>query len=186
MSRSWYILSVYTGYENKIERTIRALIEKKDISPDIVFDVKVPEEEVVEVKDNKKKVRKNKFLPGYVMVEMDLPEIGWKDTCAMIYKNQGVTGFVGCVSRKDRPIPISNDEAKNLLMKCGVIKGEKQVYIKPSFNDGDKVKIVDGPFASFTGVVNSINLEKEKIYVEVQIFGRPTSVEVGFMQVEKI
>ncbi|MCQ2587746.1 MAG: transcription termination/antitermination protein NusG [Treponema sp.] len=186
MSRSWYILSVYTGYEGKVERSIKALIEKGDVSSEVVTDVRVPLEEVVEIKDGKKKVRNNKFLPGYIMLEMDLPEIGWKDSCAKLYKIQGVTGFVGCVSRKDHPIPISNDEAKGLLMKSGAIKGEKQVHIRQSFNVGDQVKITDGAFASFTGVIKEINLEKEKLSVEVQIFGRPTPVELSFLQAEKV
>ena len=119
------------------------------------------------------------------MLEMDLPEIGWKDTCAKLYKIQGVTGFVGNVNRNNRPIPISADEAKNLLQKSGVIKGEKTVHVRQSFNIGDAVKITDGPFASFTGTIKEINLEKEKLSVEVQIFGRPTPVEVTFLQVEK-
>ena len=94
MSRSWYILHTYTGYEGKIERSIRSLLEKQEISSDVVLDVRVPVEEVVEIKDGKKRTRNNKFLPGYIMLEMDLPEIGWKDTCAKLYKIQGVTGLL--------------------------------------------------------------------------------------------
>lgn len=185
MSRNWYILHTYTGYENKIERSIKSLIEKGDLDSNIVFDVRVPVEELVEVKDGKKKIRLNKFLPSYIMLEMDLPEFGWKDVCAHIYKIQGVTGFVGCVSRKDRPIPISKDEAMSLLQKSGVIKGEKQVHVRQNFNIGDVVKITDGPFATFSGSIKEINTEKERLSVEVQIFGRPTPVEVTFLQVEK-
>ncbi|MCR4954811.1 MAG: transcription termination/antitermination protein NusG [Treponema sp.] len=185
MSRNWYILHTYTGYEGKIERSIKSLIEKKEIDPDVILDVRVPVEEVVEIKDGKKKSRNNKFLPGYIMIEMDLPELGWKAVCAQLYRIQGVTGFVGCISRKDRPVPITADEAKSLLQKSGVIKGEKQVHIKQSFNVDDVVKITDGPFATFTGNIKEIVLEKEKLIVEVQIFGRPTPVEVNFLQVEK-
>ena len=191
MSRCWYILHTYTGYEGKIERTIRSLIEKYSvdektgINPAVVLDVRVPVEEVVEIKDGKKKTRNNKFLPGYIMLEMDLPEIGWKETCSKLYKIQGVTGFVGNVSRNNRPFPITADEAKNLLQKSGAIKGEKSVHVRQSYNVGDAVKITDGPFASFTGTIKDINLEKEKLSVEVQIFGRPTPVEVNFLQVEK-
>lgn len=185
MSRSWYILHTYTGYEGKIERSIKSLLEKKEIDPAVILDVRVPVEEVVEIKDGKKKVRNNKFLPGYIMLEMDLPEIGWKDTCSKLYRIQGVTGFVGNVSRNNRPFPISTDEAKNLLMKSGAIKGEKQSHVRPNFNVGDVVKINDGAFASFTGTIKEINLEKEKMSVEVQIFGRPTPVELSFLQAEK-
>ena len=182
MSRCWYILHTYTGYEGKIERSIRTLIEKNEIDSNVVLDVRVPVEEIVEIKDGKKKVRNNKFLPGYIMLEMDLPEIGWKETCLKLYRIQGVTGFVGNVSRNNRPIPITTDEAKNLLMKSGAIKGEKQVHVRQSFNVGDQVKITDGPFASFTGTIKEINVEKEKLSVEVQIFGRPTPVELSYLQ----
>ena len=185
MSRSWYILNVYTGYEGKVERTIKSLLEKQEIDSNVMLDVKVPMEEVVEIKDGKKKSRLNKFLPGYIMLEMDLPELGWKDTCAKLYRIQGVTGFVGNINRTKRAMPITKDEAMNLLQKSGVIKGDKQVHVRQSFNVGDIVKISDGPFASFSGTVKEINLEREKLSVEVQIFGRPTPVEVNFLQAEK-
>lgn len=185
MSRSWYILNVYTGYEGKVERTIKSLLEKGDIDSNVILDVKVPLEEVVEIKDGKKKSRMNKFLPGYIMLELDLPEFGWKDTCAKLYRIQGVTGFVGNINRTDRPMPITKDEAMSLLQKSGLIKGDKQVHVRQSFNIGDIVKISDGPFASFSGTVKEINLEREKLSVEVQIFGRPTPVEVSFLQAEK-
>ena len=184
MSRNWYILHTYTGYEGKIERTINSLLAKNEIDPNVILDVKVPVEEVVEIKDGKKKTRTNKFLPGYIMLEMDLPEFGWKDTCAALRKIQGVTGFVG-TSPNVRPIPITNDEAKNLLQRSGVIKGEKQVRVRQSFNVGDVVKINEGPFAGFEGTVKEIFADKEKLNVEVQIFGRATPVELNFMQVEK-
>ena len=184
MSRNWYILHTYTGYEAKIERTIRSLLEKKEIDSNVILDVKVPVEEIVETKDGKKKTRKNNFLPGYVMVEMDLPEIGWKTVCAQLRRIQGVTGFVG-TNPNVRPVPISTTEAKNLLQRSGVIKGEKSAYIRQVYNVGDIVKITDGAFASFSGTIKDVNLEKEKLSVDVQIFGRPTPVEVTFSQVEK-
>ena len=185
MSKSWYILHTYTGYEGKIERTIRTLLEKKELDSAVVTDVKVPIEETVEVKDGKKKTRNDKFLPGYVMIELDLPEIGWKETCSTIRRIQGVTGFVG-TDPNVRPRPITADEAKNLLMKAGAIKGEKQVKIKQSFAVGDQVKIIDGPFATFSGSIEEVSDEKERLRVNVQIFGRATPVEVNVLQVEKI
>jgi transcriptional antiterminator NusG len=185
MAKSWYIVHTYTGYENKIERTLRTLLETKELDPAVVTDIKVPVEELVEVRDGKKYSRKNKFLPGYIMLEMDLPEIGWKATCSVIRRIQGVTGFVG-TNPSDRPRPISVDEAKNLLQKAGEIKGERQVHIKQSFAVGDQVKITDGPFATFNGAVEEVNTEKNKLRVMVQIFGRATPVEVDLLQVEKI
>ena len=185
MSKSWYILHTYTGYEGKIERTIRTLLEKNELDSAVVTDVKVPIEETVEVNDGKKKTRNDKFLPGYVMIELDLPEIGWKATCSTIRRIQGVTGFVG-TDPNVRPRPITADEAKNLLMKAGAIKGEKQVKIKQSFAVGDQVKIIDGPFATFSGSIEEVSDEKERLRVNVQIFGRATPVEVNVLQVEKI
>ena len=185
MAKSWYILMSFTGYEGKIERTIRALLEKGELNPEIVTDVRVPVEEIVEIKDGKKKTRKDKFLPGYIMIELDLPEIGWKETCSTLRRIQGVGGFVG-TNPNERPRPISAAEAKNLLQKSGVIKGEKQVKIKQSYAVGDIVKITDGPFATFQGNIEEINDEKDKLRVNVQIFGRATPVEVSLIQVEKI
>ena len=162
MAKSWYILHTYNGYEGKIERTVKALLEKNELDPAVVTDIKVPVEEVVEIKDGKKKSRHDKFLPGYIMIELDLPEIGWKATCSTIRRIQGVTGFVG-TNPNERPRPISADEAKNLLLKAGAIKGEKSVKVKQSFNVGDQVKITDGPFASFSGTIEDVSVEKDKL-----------------------
>ena len=129
MAKGWYIVHTYTGYENKIERTIRTKLEEGEIDSSVISDVKVPVEELIEIKDGKKRSRKNKFLPGYIMLEMDLPDIGWKAICSAIRSIQGVTGFVG-TNPNQRPRPISNDEARNILMKSGDIKGEKSVRIK--------------------------------------------------------
>jgi len=114
MAKGWYILHTYSGYENKIEKTIRSLIENGDLSAEILLDIKVPLEEVVEVKDGKKRNVTKKFLPGYILVEMDLPDLGWKATCSVIRKIQGVTGFVGTPGGV-KPQPISSDEVKVIL-----------------------------------------------------------------------
>ena len=185
MAKSWYILHTYSGYEGKIERTIRMMLENGDLSSDIVLDVKVPVEEVAEVKDGKKKTVTRKFLPSYIMIELDLPELGWKDTCSKIRRIQGVTGFVG-TDYKVRPRPISDEEAKTLLQKAGEIKGEKAPRLKQSFSVGEQVKIIEGAFATFSGTIEEVNLEKNKLRVMVGIFGRVTPVEVDILQVEKI
>lgn len=184
MSKGWYIVHTYTGYENKIERTLRTKIEEGELDSSVVTEIKVPVEEVIEIKDGKRKSRKNKFLPGYIMLEMDLPDIGWKTVCSTIRSVQGVTGFVG-TNPNERPRPISNDEARNILQKSGDIKGEKNVRIKQIYSIGDQVKINEGPFASFSGVVEEIYADKNKLRVMVQIFGRATPVEVDISQVEK-
>lgn len=186
MSKDWYMLQTFTGYEGKIERTIKSLLDKNELDKSVILTVLVPEEKVKEVRNGKEVTRTNKFLPGYVMLEMDLPEFGWRDTCARLYKIQGVGGFVGVFNKNNRPFPIKKDEAKNLLQRSGLITGEKQVVIKHSFNIGDTVKIIEGPFASFNGVIKEIFADKEKLSAEVQIFGRPTPVELTFAQAEKI
>lgn len=185
MAKNWYILQTYTGYEAKIERIIKGLLEKRELRDDVVLDTCVPTEEVAVLqKDGKQKIRKEKFLPGYLLLEMDLPETDWKDTCAIIRSIQGVNGFVG-TEPKEHPRAISADEAKAILQRSGLIKGEKPVHVQMAINVGDEVKITDGPFASFTGKVNEVNAEKEKLRVTVQIFGRDTPVELNFGQVER-
>ena len=159
MANGWYILHTYSGYENKIERTIRSLLERGELSSDYVLDVKVPVEDVCEVKDGKKKVVTKKFLPGYIMVELNLPDLGWKDTCSKLRRIQGVTGFVG-TSSNERPRPIPVEEAKNLLRKSGDIKGDKPVRVSQTYAVGEKVKIIGGSFNSFVGLIEEVNQEK--------------------------
>lgn len=184
MANEWYIVQTYTGYEGKVSRVIQQKLDNGELNSEIVKSIRVPEEEVVEIKDGKKKTRKNKLLPGYIMAELDLPDLGWKATCNTIRHIQGVNGFVG-TAPNERPRPIPVDEAKNILMRTGEIKGERPVRIKQSFNVGDAVKITEGPFATFTGTIDNIDEEKEKLTVNVQIFGRATPVELSMTQVEK-
>lgn len=185
MSTGWYVLHTYSGYENKIEKTIHMMIDSGELEKEVVRDVKVPSEEVVEVKDGKKRTMTKKFLPGYILVEMDLPELGWKVACSKIKKIQGVTGFVGTPANR-RPQPLTGDEARAILQKAGEIKGERVVRPRQSFSQGEQVKIIDGPFESFTGTIEEVNVEKNKLKVMVGIFGRSTPVEVDLLQVEKL
>ena len=187
MATGWYVLHTYSGYENKIEKTIRMMFEMGELDKEVVKDVKVPSEEVVEVKDGKKRTQTRKFLPGYILVEMDLPneEQQWKLTCSKIKKIQGVTGFVGTAANK-KPTPLSGDEARGILQKAGGAKGERPVRARQTFSPGEKVKIIDGPFESFTGTVDDVNQEKNKLRVMVEIFGRNTPVELDLLQIEKV
>ena len=184
MAKSWYILHTYTGYEQKIERTLRRLLEDGELDSTILFDIKAPSQQIVEIHDGKKRTVNQKLLPSYIMLEMDLPDLGWKATCNAIRHIQGVTGFVG-TKPDERPRPISSDEAKNLLQQSGDIRGEKPIRVKQSYDVGDHVTIMDGPFKTFSGVIEEINAEKNKLRVNVQIFGRATPVEVDVMQVQK-
>ncbi|MDR0723282.1 MAG: transcription termination/antitermination protein NusG [Treponema sp.] len=185
MATGWYVLHTYAGYENKIEKTIRMMIDSGELDKEQVRDVKVPSEEVVEVKDGKKRIMTKKFLPGYILVEMDLPDLSWKGICSKIKKIQGVTGFVGTpADRKPQPLP--GEEARIILQKSGEIKGERPVRTRQSFAPGEQVKIIEGPFESFTGIIEEVNHEKNKLKVMVGIFGRNTPLDVDLLQVEKV
>ncbi|THB63711.1 MAG: transcription termination/antitermination factor NusG [Spirochaetaceae bacterium] len=184
MAKQWYVLHVFSGHENKIEKFLRLAMEDGEFG-DMVTDVKVPSEQVVEVRDGKKRVSNKKFLPGYILVEMDLPDMGWKQVCSGIRKIQGVTGFVGTASNS-KPQPISKEEVRTILQKSGEFKGEKVARPKQTFVVGENVRVTDGPFSTFTGTIDEVNQEKGKLRVMVGIFGRSTPVEVDFLQVEKM
>jgi len=187
MATGWYVLHTYSGYENKIEKTIRMMTGSGELDKEVVRDVKIPSEEVVEVREGKKRTQTRKFLPGYILIEMDLPneEQQWKLVCSKIKKIQGVTGFVGTPANR-KPNPLSGDEARSILQKSGEMKGERPVRARQSFAQGEQVKIIDGPFESFTGIIEEVNQEKNKLKVMVGIFGRNTPVEVDLLQVEKL
>jgi transcriptional antiterminator NusG len=185
MATGWYVLHTYSGYENKIEKTIRMMTTMGELDKEVVRDVKVPSEEVVEVRDGKKRTQVRKFLPGYILIELDLPDLDWKATTSKIRKIQGVTGFVGTPADR-KPSPLTGDEARGILQKSGEIKGERPARARQSFAAGEQVKIIDGPFESFTGTIEEVNQEKNKLKVMVGIFGRNTPVEVDLLQVEKV
>lgn len=184
MSKSWYILQTYTGYERKVERLLQNLLTKKELDSHIVTDIKVPIQEIVEVKDGKQKVHRDLFMPGYLLMEMDLPETNWRDTCATIRKITGVNGFVG-TNPNERPRPISNEEALSLLERMGVVKSAKPVKVVQTYEIGDRVRIKEGPFATFSGVIKEMNDERNRLSVRLEIFGRETVVDVTDEQVER-
>lgn len=183
MARGWYVLHTYSGYEMRIEKTIRLMMEDGSLE-NAVLDIKVPSEQVAEVKDGKKKVRTQRVLPGYILIEMDLP-LNWRSPCTRIRKIQGVTGFVGSAPDA-RPNPITAEEARGLLQRMGEIKGDAAVRPKQSYSVGEQVRIIDGPFETFTGTVEEVYPDKSKLKVMVGIFGRNTPVEVEILQVEKV
>ncbi len=186
MARGWYTVHTYSGYEQKIEKLIRRMMETDSDFASVCLDVKVPFEVLIETKDGVKKEVKHKVLPGYILVELDMPEDdSWKRYCSQIKRIQGVTGFLAA-TRSSKPVPLSKDEMNNILQRTGEIKAEKAFRPKQSFNEGESVKVIDGPFSGFTGVIEEINAEKNRIKVSVEIFGRPTPVEIEFNQVEKI
>ena len=184
MAKEWYILHIFSGYEKRVERAIRLLMESGEIPAGVISEIKIPEEELTEVKDGKKRVVRRKFLPGYILIEMDLPAVNWKGVCAPIRRIHGVTGFLGVVGDA-RPQAISADEAKSVLQKSGEIKGERVRSVQ-MFTPGQQVKIIEGPFDTFTGTVEEVMADRNKLRVMVAIFGRTTPVEVDMLQVELI
>ncbi len=193
MGKNWYVIHIYSGYENKVETGLKKLKEQEGFQ-EVVGEIKVPQEDAVEMRNGKKRNVKRKFFPGYLLVELDLlddkdatPEgkKAWREVCANINNLPGVTGFVGATKGK-KPRPISNEDASAILHKMGEIKATETVIPKLEFNIGEQVKVVDGPFANFPGVIEGINSEKGKLKVKVEIFGRPTPIELDYLQVEKV
>ncbi len=186
MAKGWYIVHTYSGYEQKIQRTIMKLREMDMDFALVVSDVKVPMETVTEIKDGKKREVKRKILPGYILVEIDFPDDAtWKNTYSKLKRIQGVTGFVSAMEGK-KPQPMSAAEVKEIMQKTGEVPTEKAFKPKQNFQVGEEVKIIDGPFESFSGTIDEIDQLKGKLRVSVQIFGRSTPVEVEYLQVEKV
>ncbi|MDR3249323.1 MAG: transcription termination/antitermination protein NusG [Treponema sp.] len=187
MASGWYAVQTSTGWENKIEKIIRMMLKNGELDKEVVIDIKIPTEEVVDTQGGKRRVRTHKTYSGYIFVEMDLPDapVVWKANCSRIKKIQGVHGFVGTLGDA-KPQPLPADEVRNMLQKAGDIKGERPARARQSFSSGEQVKIIDGPFESFTGTIEDVNHEKNKLKVMVGIFGRNTPVEVDLMQVEKL
>ncbi len=190
MARGWYAVHTYSGYEQKIERRIRQIMsqskEQGSGFAKVCLDVKVPFETVVEMREGVKKESRHKVLPGYILVELDLPEDdSWKEYTHQIQVINGVTGFL-TPTRSDRPHPLSKEEVDNILQKTGEISAEKVFRPKQTFELGETVKVGAGPFSGFAGKIEEISTEKGKVTVSVEIFGRATPVEIEMGQVEKV
>lgn len=173
MEGKWYVLHTYSGYENKVKKTIESRVEAFDMG-DRVFEVVVPTQEEVEIKDGQRKTVQRKVFPGYVLVRMVMDE----DTWYQLRNTPGVTGFV---SQDNKPVPLSGDVATNVLQEMEA----EAPKVSVSFALGDTVRIIDGPFADFRGEVDEVNNEKGKIKVLVSFFGRETPVELDFLQAER-
>ncbi len=176
MAHRWYVLHVYSGFENKVSEAIKDKAAKKGLS-ERVADIMVPTEEIIEVKRGQKVNAERKFFPGYVLAKLDMSDDVWH----MIKDTPKVTGFLGA---GNRPSPISEKEA-NALMKQ-IQEGIESPRPSVTFDIGEDVTVAEGPFASFTGVVEEIDEDKAKLKVSVSIFGRATPVELEYSQVEKI
>ena len=186
MARGWYVLHALSGYEAKVEAALRKMLEDDAELAESVFDVKIPQEEVMEVYKGKKRTINRKFLPGYMLIEMDLDDLTWKAVVSKIRRINGVMGFLGTTVRGQKPNAITADEAKAVFQKTGDIKADKPLRVNREFNVDEQVKITAGPFDGFSGKITEVLGDKGRLRVSVGIFGRSTPVEVDFTQVEKL
>ena len=176
MALNWYVVHTYSNFEKKVKAALEDRIKMHGLE-DKFGKILVPTEEVVEMKEGKKRSSERKFFPGYVLVEMELDDETWH----LVKEVPKVLGFIGGSS--DRPSPISEEEANFILQRVeeGVDKPRPKVLFEP----GELVRVVDGPFNDFNGVVENVNYDKSKLRIAVQILGRSTPVELDFTQVEK-
>ncbi len=178
MGMHWYVIHTYAGFEGRVKASIveranqMGLVEK-------VGEVLVPTEDVIEIKDGKRRTSRRKFFPGYVLVQLEAPVTD--ETVQMIKDTPKVTGFVGGGTL---PIPLSEDEAESLLKQVDTGAAGPREQIR--FIKGDNVRVVDGPFLGFNGLVDEVDSDHSRVKVLVSIFGRSTPVELGFLQVERI
>lgn len=171
--RYWYVIHSYSGYENKVKKNLETRMESMGMQ-DYIFEVVVPTEEVLELKDGRRRTVEQRIFPGYILVDMILNDESW----FVVRNTPGVTGFVGS---GNQPTPLRQEEADVILKRME----EEAPKVKVSFRIGDTVRIVDGPFTDFLGTVGDLNLEKGKVRLLVSFFGRETPVELDFLQVER-
>ncbi len=176
MSKRWYVVHAYSGFEKSVMRALQERIERLSMQ-DMFGRILVPVEEVVEMKNGQKSITERKFFPGYVLVEMEMNDDSWH----LVKNTSKVTGFVGGTA--NRPAPISEKEVEKIMqqMQDGVEKPRPKVL----FETGEVVRVKEGPFTDFHGSVEDVNYEKSRLRVSVSIFGRATPVELEFSQVEK-
>lgn len=171
--RAWYVVHCYSGYENKVRHNLEQRIDTMGMK-DMIFDVVIPTQEEIEVKDGKRRTVERHVFPGYVLVNMILTEESWY----VVRNTPGVTGFVGM---GNQPTALRPEEVSQILRRMEA----EAPLIKVTFKTGERVRIVDGPFNDFRGTVSEIDMERSKVRVMVNFFGRETPVELDFLQVEK-
>ncbi len=176
MAKRWYVVQTYSGFENQVKRSLEERIRHSGME-DKFGEVLVPTEEVIEMRDGQKRRSERKFFPGYVLVQMEMDE----DTWHLVKSAPKVLGFIGGTS--DRPAPISDREVEVILNR--VQEGAEKPRPKILFEPGEVVRIIEGPFNDFDGVVEEVDYDKSRLRVSVSIFGRSTPVELEFSQVEK-
>lgn len=177
MDKNWYVVHTYSGYENKVKTNLEKRVESMGMT-DKIFRILVPMEEETEMKNGQRKSAMKKVFPGYVLAEMVMTDDSWY----VVRNTPGVTGFVGSTGAGSKPTPLLPDEIDGILRQMGM-KEQKQLDV--DFTLKEKVKVKEGPFADFVGSIEEIDLEKAKLKVHVNMFGRETPVELEFDQVEK-
>jgi len=176
VAKRWYVVQTYSGFENQVKRSLEERIRHSGME-DKFGEVLVPTEEVVEMREGQKRKSERKFFPGYVLIQMEMDESTWH----LVKSAPRVLGFIGGTS--DRPAPISDKEAEAILNR--VQEGAEKPRPKILFEPGEVVRITEGPFNDFDGVVEEVDYDKNRLRVSVTIFGRSTPVELEFSQVEK-
>ena len=176
MSKRWYVVHAYSGYEQQVKRSLEERVNRMGLQ-EFFGDILVPTEEVVEMREGQKRKSERKFFPGYVLVQMEMTDETWH----LVKDAPKVMGFIGGTS--DRPAPITDKEAEAILNRMQ--EGAEKPRPKTLFEAGEMVRIIDGPFTDFNGTVEEVDYEKSRLRVEVSIFGRSTPVELEFHQVEK-
>ena len=176
MAKRWYVVHAYSGFEKQVLRSLQERVKLKEME-DFFGQILVPTEEVVEMRDGKKRKSERKFYPGYVLVEMEMNDDSWH----LVKETPKVLGFIG--GTPEKPAPITAREADQILQR--VQDGTEKPRPRTMFEPGEVVRVLDGPFADFNGVVEEVNYEKSRLHVSVLIFGRATPVELDFGQVEK-
>lgn len=177
MSKRWYVVQAYSGFEKNVQKTLKERIARENMG-DYFGQILVPVEEVVDIKNGRKTISERKFFPGYVLIEMEMTDDSWH----LVKSTPRVSGFIGGTA--NRPMPISQKEVDAILQQ--VQTGIEKPKPKVEFEVGQQVRVNEGPFADFNGIVEEVNYERNKLRVSVQIFGRETPVELEFNQVEKI
>jgi len=177
MAKRWYVVHAYSGFEKQVKNSLEDYVKRAGME-DLFGEILVPTEEVVEMKKGVKRRSERKFFPGYVLVQMEMNDDSWH----LVKSVPKVLGFIG--GRQDQPAPITQREADVILQRVqeGVDKPRPKILFEP----GEVVRVIDGPFNDFSGVVEEINYEKSRLRVAVSIFGRSTPVELDFQQVEKL
>ena len=176
MEKEWYVVNTYSGHENKVKEKLLMRANTMGME-DYIFRVVVPEQTEVEIKDGVKKEKVKKMFPGYILVEMVMTDEAW----FVVRNTPGVTGFIGSSGKGAKPTPLQPFEVDNILHNMGVAKNTNNAELK----EGDKVKIIDGPFVGMSGTIESVDTENSIVNVLVDLFGQETSVEVELGQIDK-